>query len=412
MVTRAGWPPLLAKCASAWTVAWTALLAPTIRRIRPHDPPRSILVIHLDNLGDAILYSPFVESLRTRWPEAGITLVTNSWLTAFWNTCPWIDEVIGFDFPKSRILRSLLLPWIARRFVRRQGLEDRCFDLIVVPRWEMDMRGAKMIASMCGRDRAVGYSESVNVLTQKLNWSFDRLLGHPVSSHGGVTHEAERSRDLLAYLDCPPPNPPRTWVSADGRIRALRSLDQKCGAASLTIGLGVGAGHPKRIWPVERFIDVLRELGPADDGPLRLVVFGGKGDASAAKSISNAFPGSVFDATSQLGFNEIAGLMHACDLFIGNDSGPMHLAAAAGVPVIEISCHPMGGSPEHENSPHRFGPYNVPSVIIRPERPVPPCADACEASGLHCLAAVSSDRVAKAARQRLPESVRSGRRLR
>ena len=90
----------------------------------------------------------------------------------------------------------------------------------------------------------------------------------------------------------------------------------------------------------------------------------------------------------------------------------MHLAAAAGVPVIEISCHPLGGAPEHENSPLRFGPYNVPAVIIRPERPAPPCTDACEASGLHCLAAVPSDRVAKAARQLLPESVRSGRRLR
>ena len=77
-------------------------------------------------------------------------------------------------------------------------------------------------------------------------------------------------------------------------------------------------------------------------------------------------------------------------------AGPMHLAAAVGTPVVEISCHPLHGSVVHHNSPKRFGPFGVPHIVLQPEKPLPPCSDGCTATQAHCILNVSVMHVRKA----------------
>ncbi|MHB1559266.1 MAG: glycosyltransferase family 9 protein, partial [Isosphaeraceae bacterium] len=86
-------------------------------------------------------------------------------------------------------------------------------------------------------------------------------------------------------------------------------------------------------------------------------------------------------------------ILSRCRLFIGNDSGPMHLASAVGVPVVEISMFPRSGPRGHVSSPHRFGPWGVPSVIVQPSHALPPCTDGCRASTAHCITQVGVSEV-------------------
>jgi heptosyltransferase-2 len=90
-------------------------------------------------------------------------------------------------------------------------------------------------------------------------------------------------------------------------------------------------------------------------------------------------------------------------LFIGNDSGPLHLAVAAGIPVVEISCHPADGDPNGENSPDRFGPFTSRCRIVRPERAKDPCQSSCASSQPHCIAQVSVAQVGHAVTSLLNE---------
>jgi lipopolysaccharide heptosyltransferase II len=92
---------------------------------------------------------------------------------------------------------------------------------------------------------------------------------------------------------------------------------------------------------------------------------------------------------------QTAAVLKYCKLFIGNDTGPMHLASAVGVPVIEISAHPRDGSLSHHNSPYRFGPWGIPAIGLQPKTARPPCQGACTAQEAHCIRNVSVDQVKK-----------------
>ena len=72
------------------------------------------------------------------------------------------------------------------------------------------------------------------------------------------------------------------------------------------------------------------------------------------------------------------------------------LAAATGVPVVEISCHPANGSAASANSPRRFGPWGVPHRVLQPESAQPPCVGECVADEAHCICGVTVEQVKEA----------------
>jgi heptosyltransferase-2 len=90
--------------------------------------------------------------------------------------------------------------------------------------------------------------------------------------------------------------------------------------------------------------------------------------------------------------------MESTNLVIANDSGPMHLAAAAGVPVLEISCHPGDGDPLHENAPQRFHPWEEQYEVVQPVKAQEPCSGSCEWHDAHCILGVSVEMVFEAVR--------------
>jgi heptosyltransferase-2 len=95
---------------------------------------------------------------------------------------------------------------------------------------------------------------------------------------------------------------------------------------------------------------------------------------------------------------ETCAVLEHCDVFIGNDSGSAHLAAAMGCRTIVISRHPRDGDPNHSNSPLRFGPYCETARVLQPATGVDTCTGGCQVSAPHCIMAVSVNEVIAAAR--------------
>ena len=366
---------------------------------------RAILVVALAEVGDMVLLSPFLHGLRLLAPDSHIALVCLPRARSLFERSSDVDEVLAYDASMPRLLRPLLLPRRARAFARRKL--TRRFDVAIVPRWDTDHHLAAAVAAFSGAPRRVSHTEHANPRKATLNAGFDTLFTDVVSSRG-VAHEVERHLEMLRALGAVEPAPAlHLALSTADRTRAASALATIATPGPL-VALGIGAAHPKRRWPPSRFVAVGQALRDALGA--HLVVVGGPDDVDAQADVLRELGSGATGLAGALSLRESAAVLERCRLFIGDDSAPMHLASAVGVPCVEVSCHPAGGDPLHNNAPERFAPWGVPHVVVRPDAPVPPCASSCTASAPHCILAVTPTTVLAAAESLLERSASTARR--
>jgi ADP-heptose:LPS heptosyltransferase len=137
---------------------------------------------------------------------------------------------------------------------------------------------------------------------------------------------------------------PTVWYSEADRARAAGLLPE----GTPFIGLGPTANWPGKVWPPERFVELFRRLRSDALPEARPVIFAGPGafEAELARPVLDALPDAI-DLTGRLSLPQAAACLARCALFVGNDSGLMHLAAAAAAPTLGL----FGPSPVDEYAP-------------------------------------------------------------
>jgi heptosyltransferase-2 len=365
---------------------------------------RAILVVRLGEIGDTVLATPFLRELRRNAPRAWITLVVKPEVLNLVELCPHVNEIVTFDcraLGRASILklhaRSLHLS--ATRFWRRR------FDFALLPRWDVDYYHATYLIYFSGASRRVGYSEHVFQPKQQLNAGFDRLLTDVIDQRG-AKHEVERNLDLLRFLGANIPDDRlEIWLDEGDRSFARTvCAAEGIGTRDLVIAFAPGAGALKRCWPIERFAELGRVLVREHDA--RLAVVGGPEDRHLGEQLESGLGPAVLNLAGRTTLRETAAVLERCQLAVTNDSGPMHLAAAAGSAAVEISCHPRAGDAEHYNSPVRLHPWGVPHVVVQPEQATDPCRDSCQSSEPHCILEIEPDQVLEALRRLVPAGAR------
>ena len=281
--------------------------------------------------------------------------------------------------------------WLARKHLWR-----RRFDLAIVPRWDTDSYHAVFVAYFSGALRRIGYSQWVRKQKSRANKDYDKLLTEIIDDRT-PKHEVERSLDLVRHLGGKIVDENvELWLTAEDTSFADRTLKgHGVNGRDLLVAFGVGSGWADKIWPVQNFVDVGRWL--RSQYRARILVVGGGPEATSGQMLNEQLGNAVLNCAGQTTLRQTAALLKRCAIYIGNDTGVMHLAAAAGVSVVKISCHPKNGSPMHPRSPARFRPWGVESVVLQPSVPRPPCTDACSASGAHCICNVTVESVKSAA---------------
>ena len=312
-----------------------------------------ILVHRMDALGDTVLTLPLLQSLRDRWPEAHVTYAAAPLATSLLKHDPRVNTLLPVASNKTP--SSRIADWSRTC----KAADPAGYDLAILPRWDQDDYGCVAQSYLLGCRWVVGHRQAGR--TSKLApgaWT-DALLTHGVTTNSD--HEVERSFYLLEALGVRPADvvaPIQVSREVEAEIalwlgqNGVREEDQ-------LIALGVGAGEPKRIWPKEHFAALANQLV---SGSCKVVAIGGPMDRETGVWL--AAQGCI-DATALPSIEHSAALLQRAALFIGNDSGPMHLAAGQRVPVIEISSHPVDGDPSHPHSPDRFAPWGVPNVVLR-----------------------------------------------
>ena len=360
---------------------------------------RSILVVKVDGLGDLVLATPLLRALRDTFSEARFVYVVDEWLAESVARLGLADEVIGFNWRAPA-------PAAAARAAKLAAARlTRGFDLAVVPRWETDLSHASLLAFLSDAAYRVGFSRKVFAKKRMFNLFSDLLYSHVVSTPP-ETHEVEKNIALGNALGL-------RAISTELFFRgeALPSDTEELASARRhgrpdgpLIALGIGAMGPNRKWPIAGYVDVAAWIRSSYPGS-RVLLIGGAGDRKSAETIRNGVgeDQAVVDLTGRLSVNQSFELLRRCDLFVGNDSGPKHLAAAAKIPIVEISSFPLGGDPAHYSASNRFGAWGEGVILLRPEKALPPCSGACVIYEPHCITTIAPDRVIAAIAKVLSE---------
>ena len=351
-----------------------------------------ILVLRPDGVGDVVMTGPFLRELRHARPNARITLIVAPRALNLVQTCPYVDRVLTIPIPPPTAVVDAWWRPLARRkaafSLARRDLWPDSYDLAIVPRWGVDHHEASILAYLSGATNRVGYSEHVSPEKQRRNRGNDRFFTLVIDDRS-VKHEVERNLALLSVLQVEPSNDKlEIWLSEEDEDFASEILASP--EDERYVALGPGAGSPNRRWPIGRFVELGRSL--TDQGA-RLVVLGGPGEEALGDELRRRLGSKVVNSIGRTTLRQSAAVLKRCSLFCGNDTGPMHLAAAEGIPVVEVSCHSQGGDVLHMNSPLRFGPWGVPRRIVRPKDPADGCTTGCRAPEPHCILKVQVDSV-------------------
>jgi ADP-heptose:LPS heptosyltransferase len=354
----------------------------------------TVLVVRPDGVGDLVLMSPFLRELRKSKKGERIILVVDERFANLVELCPWIDELKRFRATGSGPAQEFRQYWRVLQFARK-NLRTGRIDLALLPRWDVDYYQTGAMGYFSGAANRVSYSENVHAGKQYFNHGMDRLLTRALGSDG-VKHEVERNLDVLrAVGGTVADSKLELWLSEDDRAKAKRAFaDGGVREGEPIIVMAPGAGHAKRMWPLGRFIQLGVQLTKEFGG--RIVVVGGREDEERAQRVSGALGERGISVAGQMSLRETAAMLERASLMVTNDSGPMHLAAAAGVPVVEISCHPVNGYELHANSPKRFHPWEERYEVVQPAQAEAPCGSACEWQDAHCILGVSVEMVMNA----------------
>jgi len=406
--------PRLAKIAARWVLSW--LISPHVallfgeplfwifgRRWKGRhfglSQAKRVLVVRLDEIGDVVMTTSFLRELRQNLPDAWITLVVKPQVYNLVELCPYVNEVLTYDWDTHGRLWQLRRHWRALR-LSWHFLWRRRFDLAILPRWDVDYYHGAFVAYFSGAPWRVGYSENVIAHKKHLNGGFDRLLTHALEDNT-LKHEVEHNLNVIRLLGGKVQEDQlELWLGEEDEVFANYLLGNKMvDSDSFLVGLSLSAGASKRHWLLSRFT----ELGVwlQEEYHAQLLIVGGSGEEALGRELQQELSDAVINTVGQTTLRQTAALLKHCQLFIGNDAGPMHIAAAVGIPIIELSCHPKSGSPLSANSPKRFGPWSKKHTIIQPEIPISPCVQECISDHPHCILGIMVEQVKQAVAEQL-----------
>lgn len=286
--------------------------------------PQNILVIDFGQLGDVVLSLPALRAIREHFPQAKITVVVGKpgaevvTLSGYANVTLSVDRVSLRDGPKlisiARIVKLV-------KEVRRAKY-DFVIDL-------HSLSETNLLGFLSGAPQRL-YSRRPG---RSLNYLSNFEPRPPVEEDHRKRHLVDRYLDVLLPLEVTGAdrNPRlRTRAEDDATIDKLLKKE-KAESGSPLIGLFPGAGHPSRRWPLEQFAE-LAEYLIRNDG-VRPIVFAGPEERALIPQIRKLFPRSAI-ILDRLTIPQMAAAQARLAAFVSNDTGPMHVAAAVGTPVV------------------------------------------------------------------------------
>ena len=370
--------------------------------------PCRILVRGTNWLGDAVMTTPALIRLREKFPNAHITLLTPEKLRDLWLAHPAVNEIISLApgenvFSVGQKLRAgnfdlaLVLPNSPRSAIEvwLAGIPQRIGCARPWRNWFLTQIVAPRADAVKMRKRSVG---EINSLISGTGF---QPVNHPKTGQRPVPHSSAHQIHEYLHLAAAlganlEPLPPQLVVTPD----EIETTKKKFGLDKVSgpiFGLNPGAEYgPAKRWPAEKYIAAAREIQKQTN--CVWLIFGGKNDANIAEKIQSAIgnrQSAILNLAGKTSLRELMALLKICRVLLTNDSGPMHVAAALGTPVVV----PFGST-----SPELTGP-GLPGDrrhrLLKSDAPCSPCFLRECPIDFRCLNGISVERVVEAVIQTL-----------
>ncbi len=293
-----------------------------------HFDPRNILVIDFGQLGDVVMSLPALRAIRERFPYAKITVAVGKPGKELLSLSSYANEILEVDRVSLRDGPTLISIGKIAKFVAQ--VRKQKFDFVI------DLHSyyeTNILGFLSGAPQ--------RLYSRRENRSLDFLANFkPQPARESQTaHLVDRYLDLLKSLGIE--NVPRTPVlktrTADDDAVEGMLKKEKAHSRELLVGIFPGAGNASRLWPLEKFAEVADHLIRNDR--VRVIVFAGPEERTLVPRMKTMFPsGTIF--FDRLTIPQLASAQARLTLFISNDTGPAHIAAAVGTPLVVILDQP------------------------------------------------------------------------
>jgi lipopolysaccharide heptosyltransferase II len=352
------------------------------------DGARRILAVRLDGVGDVLMTTPALRALRSV-PGTRVTLLTSTAGSRVAALVPDVDATIVYDAPWMKHGQRAG-PATDRSTTDR--LAAAGFDgAVIFTVFTQSPLPAALTCWLAGIPMRAAHCRE-NPYALLTDWIPDP---EPVA---GIRHEVRRQLDLVASLGRTADDERLSLaVPTDARARVDRVLgDLRLDGERPWVAIHPGANAPSRRYPAERFAEIARRLERQD---VR-VVFTGSGDDRGLADGVRAAAGAGTSLAGALDLAELAGLLTRASAVVTNNTGPAHIAAAVGTPVVDLYAYT---NPQHV-------PWRVPSRVLYQDVPCRNCFKSICPMGHHaCLRGVPVERVVAAVGELLEQAAPSRR---
>ncbi len=342
----------------------------------------NILIIKLRYIGDVLLATPVLRTLRERFPEARLTMAVNRGTEEVLAGNPDVQEVLVVE--KGGLAEHL-------RFLR--DVRRRRFDAVIDL---TDGDRAAILAGLSGAPLRIGFNE-------EHRW---RGLLYTTTAQVGPSLAHRIEQDLAALLPLgiePKAGQPKLYLSREDDERAARLLEEVglAGAQGPLVMFQPGARYWFKAWPAERFAVLADRL--AESFGCRVVIGGSGQEQKLAEEVRHQARSAPTVLAGRTPLRTYAAVLKRCALFVGSDNGPMHMAAALGVPVVAL----FGPS-----NPDEWGPRGPQSRVLYKGLDCRRCFHpTCERGEESCMKRISVDEVCAAVGALLESRERIGERV-
>lgn len=329
--------------------------------------PEKILVIKPSSLGDIVHSLPFLNVLRDRFPRSEIHWIIAKGFEGLLEDHPMISRLLVINKDEWKKIKNVK-DTISELRSLFKSLKKEKFDIVA------DLQGllrSGVLTAATGASVRVGFKEARE--------GSSIFYTHRVEG-GKDIHAVDRYLKIAKFLGCDIADVCFPLPLSFGSSRVTQYLPDKEYAV-----LVPGARWKTKKWPPERFGELASRL------PMKFLVVGGKSDTDISNRVVNSSKGNAISIAGKTNIKELIEIMRKAKFVVSNDSGPMHIAAALGVPVFAI----FGPT-----NPLRTGPYGKGHIIIRKGVECSPCYKR-SCRDIKCMEMIGVKEVADIIKQRV-----------
>lgn len=335
-------------------------------------PSRRVLIVLLGAIGDVVRALPLLGRIRRAWPDAWIAWAVEPKSAPVLQDHPWLDEAIVYDRAGA--------PWTFLSFLAR--VRAGRFDLTLDLQRHLKSGVTSMASAAPVR---IGFNRAN---TKEFNHRFST---RQIAPQPNMRLKLEQYQAFGEALEIPPT--PIDFGLIPTRVERERARAMLGEAPRPLLGVILGSSWPSRVYFPEQIAAAIRLLGQSENGarPFYPVLLGGPGERKIASAVIRELGGAAaLDLSGRTTLRDLMAIFPECDAAFRPDSGPMHIAAAVGCPVVSL----WGAT-----APERSAPWGYAEYALTGEIPCHPCYLRKCPIGRECMRRIAPEDVAAMVRR-------------